>query len=78
MKGPPLCSLANSAAAQACAAGVRRVSRSAVRVWRANGAGRRGTGWVREARSPGAVLAGNGVSSTGKSGAPVSRSSTKT
>ena len=58
--------------------GVRRVSMSSVRVWRANGGGAAGTGWVVARRSPSMSEAGAGRYSIGKSGFPVVRSKTKT
>src|ERR1051326_2704567 len=51
---------------------------ASVTPWRLNGAGRVGTGWEGEARSPGTSLAGTGRSSTGQSGLPGGRANPNT
>ena len=58
--------------------GVTSVSSARVIDCRAKGGGRTGIGCVGCVFSPGIRLSGNGRSSTGKSGSPVSRCRTKT
>jgi hypothetical protein len=72
----PVLSVLNSFSTAACASGVRRVSISSVRLWRVKGGGLSGYGCVSESRSPSIGDGGTFFEPTGKSGAPVLRSST--
>jgi hypothetical protein len=51
---------------------------ASVKLWRENGSGQVGNGWVGEACSPGTSEAGTGRSSIGQTGSPVRRSKANT
>ena len=70
----PTCILRKAPSAKAAASGVRLVSVFSLTSWIAIGAGRRGTGCVGDALSPGISVAGAGFSSIGNSDLPVTRS----
>ena len=71
---PALRTLRKRSSTAACASGVRLVTMSSVKIWRAKGGGFSGSGCFAAVASPSTSEAGTARSSIGNSGLPVSRS----